>query len=724
MKKKLVAIALAFTMSIMSGCSVNVTMDKNGNVTIDGVPAAETAEKNEDVPEVSAEPEKEADAGEGVVSEESGESLVCDGGSPWIDSDLKSNIKADMNLSPRDDFHLYVNHDWLSESEIPEGKSSVSSFTNVADTIREKALKLFYDDSLEGHDAELIKAYFNAILDWEARDRAGLDPIMDTVRDIQGISSLDELSEFICDPDKSPLVPHFVNLCNTSSYDDPGSYITAILNDDFTMRDAAEYKNRTEMGERYIKAQSKLTEAMLTRLGYSKAEAGEAFDSVIDLESKLAEVALTQEDYMATDLIDRINNVYEPYELDAFSGSFPLKKFIKNMGYMDSKSFLVIEPALMERLNEIYTEDNLEAMKAYMLTGYVTKVADSLDSEAYDASVKAANISSGSTGRQKDEDAAFDRVRYALTTPMDRAYLECYDASEKKEKITKICEDVLSVYRKMLEDEKWLSAQTRDKAVEKLDSIRINAVYPEKWTDYSGLDLKGLSLLECMEEIERFSAGQDRQKINGRVDHEIWDFDILESNAYYDAVENSITIILGILDEPLYYDGIKDEELLGGVGAVIGHEISHAFDTNGAQYDKDGKYLNWWKDEDYEAFRKRADRVIKYFDTITVWEGQKANGTNFHTETIADMAGIKAVLRIAENLDDFDYDKFFRAYAKTMRRLNTREIEYQRLTQDVHAPQYLRTNVTLQQFDEFYDTYGIEEGDNMYLAPEDRVTVW
>lgn len=724
MKRKIIAIVLACSMIVSSGCSANVAMDENGKITVDGVPIEELAEEYGDILGEQDKPQEEGDEEAAEEAAEDEESPVIDGGSPWVDSNLKGNIKEDMEISPKDDFHLYKNYDWMLKAEIPEGRSSVSSFTNVSDQIEEKALALLTDDSLKGHDAELIQTYYNTILDWDERDKAGLDPIMDTVKDIQEISSLDELSELICDPDRDPYLPTFINMGNVPSYDDPESYITAIVGEGFNLKDAAEYKKRTEYGDRYYESSLNLSKAMLTRLGYSEEEAREMFDTVIDLEGKLAEVALTSADYMATDLVDKINNVYEPDELKDFSKSFPFNEVIKSSGYEDADLFMVREPALMERLNEIYTEDNLEALKDYVLIGYVIRVADALDSEAYDASVEYNNTISGSTGREKDEIVAFDSVRAALSTPMGKAYLERYDSTEKKERITKICEDIIDAYRKMLEKEDWLSEETREKAIEKLDAIRINAVYPEKWKDYSSLDLKGLSLFDCNKEITRFIRKLDFSKTNGKVDHEIWDLDILETNAYYDSQDNSINIILGILDEPIYYDGMPDEELYGGIGAAIGHEISHAFDTNGAQYDKDGNYTNWWKDEDYEAFKERADKLIKYYDTITVWEGQNVIGTNIQTEAIADMAGIKALLQIAEDKDDFDYDKFFSSFARTWRRITTREYDYLCLTQDVHPLGYLRTNVTLQQFDEFYDTYEIKEGDNMYLAPEDRVAVW
>ena len=157
---------------------------------------------------------------------------------------------------------------------------------------------------------------------------------------------------------------------------------------------------------------------------------------------------------------------------------------------------------------------------------------------------------------------------------------------------------------------------------------------------------------------------------------------------------------------------------------VIGHEISHAFDTNGAQFNKDGNLSNWWTEEDMKAFQERADRLIAYYDSIIPFQGQQVRGVNVQTEAIADMGGLKCMLSIAEQKPDFNYDQFFRQFAAIWRRLSSYEFEMLCLTQDTHSLHYLRTNVTLQQFEEFYETYDIQPGDGMYLAPEDRIEVW
>ena len=293
-----------------------------------------------------------------------------------------------------------------------------------------------------------------------------------------------------------------------------------------------------------------------------------------------------------------------------------------------------------------------------------------------------------------------------------------------KEDITGLCKDVIGGYRDMLKEEDWLSEETRTEAVKKLESMRINAVYPDKWQDYSKLDLNGLGYLECCHAINAYNAGIDRSRTGQKVDKDIWTVNILQCNAFYNKQDNSINIILGILDDAFYNEDMSREELLGGIGTVIGHEISHAFDEKGSQFDENGNLKAWWKDEDHKAYGDRMAVLSGYLDGITGFNGTNVTGSNISAEAAADMAGMKVMLYLAGKEPDFDYDRFFRQYASIWRTITSPEAEYDKLLKDQHPLNYLRTNVTLQQYDEFYEEYGVNEGDGMYLAPDERVAVW
>ena len=278
-----------------------------------------------------------------------------------------------METSPGDDFYLYVNHDWICDNEIKAGKSSESSFTEVSDKVFKKALAVLKDDTLTGHDAELAQGYFNAFLDWDTRDKEGIEPARDTVKNIADIKNMEELTAFILDSGNSWKVPVFVKFKNDPDLKNTGNYLTYIEHADFILNDAAEYSNRTSYGDLYYKAELKIAESLLTRLGYTDKEAQAMFEQAIEFESILAPLSFTKADESQPSYYDRMYNIYEADKLDELSPVFPLSDLLKSRGYGKAERLCVLEPEAIKRLNEIYTEDNLEAIKSYMLAGYITK---------------------------------------------------------------------------------------------------------------------------------------------------------------------------------------------------------------------------------------------------------------------------------------------------------------------------------------------------------------
>jgi putative endopeptidase len=359
-----------------------------------------------------------------------------------------------------------------------------------------------------------------------------------------------------------------------------------------------------------------------------------------------------------------------------------------------------------------------------MAVHYLIYMADKLDRECYEASVEMNNTLSGANGIEPDEDAAYNAVLRYIPEPLEKVYLDRYDCSEAKDDITGLCEEVIDTYKEMLKQEEWLSGTAGEKAAEKLDSMIIKAVYPDKRPDYGSLSIEGLDYVGCVKEINRFKNELDRKRTGGRVDRELWRNRILVANAYYEPQENSINIGAGILGDVFYDRDMSRAELLGGIGCIIGHEISHAFDESGSGFDGSGRLADWWEEDDRKAFKERTGRLTEFYDGITAFEGYNIRGENIRNEVAADMAGMKVILMLAEKDDQFDYDAFFRQYAGVWKQISTYEREVYRLTRSEYPLNYLRVNAVVQQFDEFYDTYGVEEGDGMYLAPEDRVSVW
>jgi len=299
---------------------------------------------------------------------------------------------------------------------------------------------------------------------------------------------------------------------------------------------------------------------------------------------------------------------------------------------------------------------------------------------------------------------------------------------ETKEDVEKITKEIVETYKKQIENLEWMSASTKKNAIDKLDKLNVKIGYPEEWIDYSKISVKsyedGGSLFENIVTL-RISANDERySRINQRVDKKKDVFTPQTVNAFYSANENSIIIPGGIIQGHFYDPNKTREENLGGIGAIIGHEISHAFDNIGAQYDSNGNLNNWWSKKDYEQFTAKAEKIANFYSQIEVLPGSRINGYRTVGENIADIGGVSCLLDILDKMDMPNYKAFFESYATTWRQITTKEYAEYVLNLDVHSPNKFRVNGVLPQFQKFYDTYGITEKDGMYVKPTDRIGIW
>lgn len=368
-------------------------------------------------------------------------------------------------------------------------------------------------------------------------------------------------------------------------------------------------------------------------------------------------------------------------------------------------------------------------MRDTMIVKGVIQRASDLDRECYDWSNDCADEIEGVDQEQDDETFFAESVSGMMKWPVAQLYTENYLKKEDKERISEIVEEIKDAYHGILEDADFLSDETREKAIEKLEAIEPRVLYPDSWEKYSceGLDFKGPDeggmLWEALQKLEDWELDEEVEEFTAPVDKEIWAVTPQTFNCSYDPHSNCMYILGAYARGGIYNSEMSDEEVLAKLGISIGHEISHAFDRTGAQFDKNGNMKNWWTDEDKAEFKKRNARLAEYYDNIHPWEGQNLKGKTITGEACADMAGMKVVLKIAEKKKDFDYDKFFRAFANLWLTKENLQMAWAHLENE-HPMNYLRINCTLQQYDEFLDQYGITEGDTMYLAPEDRVNIW
>ena len=654
---------------------------------------------------------------------------------PWINSSILGEVTKDVNPSIKDDFFVNVNHDWLVNAKLRPGFDSETPVFDAADIVKNRCIEFLTDKSLKSddpvlaHDIELIQGYYDLFLDWEGRNKLGVEPLMPLVEKIKTIDSLDSLTEFLLSEEAREVGVGLFGLQVMFSPEDSSSYAVFVNSTELALEDSDEYKSLSENGKRVKKAVDDKTIYMLGRVGIEEVAASRLLDASYAFETKVAKNIMGVLEQNDPDSLNKTINYVSVNDIKGMQGKLPVAEYMDKYGYSVSKTINLSEPDWLKGFAELYTDENLNGMKAYLLTTLVREFINKTDEEAFRKYQEINNAQRGITESMPDEDLAFREAKKLLPYSFARLYVKKYVTPEMKQEIYDFCKESVDVYREMLQGTDWMTEETKKAAINKLDHLKINALYPEKWLDDSIFQFdskeKGGSYADAQKAITRGIIARQMSQINGKVDRDIWEIDILDTNAFYAPWENSVNIIPGYFCDVTYRSDMSLEEKYGAVGSVIGHEISHAFDTNGAQYDETGNLKDWWTKEDKQVFRERANKLVEYFNNVVAFDdGTPYNGQMVQTEAIADMAGLKCMLKLAEKVPNFDYDKFFRANAKMWARVHTVESAENAVLTDTHPLHYLRGNVTVQQYDEFLKTYDVKEGDGMYLAPEDRIAVW
>ncbi len=650
-------------------------------------------------------------------------------GTPWMDIDLEGNVTADTPTDLKDNFALWVNKDRILSMEIPEGFLAAGNTVDVNIKGTRDMNALFHGEVPEDHDAKLAYDYFYLLCDWDARDARGVAPLKEMVDAVEGITSLEALTEYFV---KTPWENRLYCLwkeSNTQDTENPGTNVLSIKDGYRLILDPAEYIQLTDEGANQKETYEAFFRKMLEKLGYSEEEAKQKFDNCFAWETLLNTVRANEEDNEGANLY------YTHSELVALTPNVPiLESLEKADGYPAMDRYLVPESAVLEKLNEIYTEENLPLMRDYLIVHGVYEKAEALDWESYSLVTDCQEMISSGTHYvpEKEEylaSLACDDVNSVIAWPVSKLYVERHADPADKARISALVEEIVDAYYGILADADFITDETRAGAIAKLDSMTRNVMYPDNWEPYSFEDVnfaskeEGGNLWEAWCAIRKHNHDKTVAEATKPFDRTIWDSLPFVGNCTYTPSVNGIYINAAFVQAPNYRPDMSDEELYAYIGTAIAHEISHAFDAFGAMYDKDGNYMNWWTEDDYAAFREKNEKLAAYYNAMHPWEGQDFHGEAMIGEACADMAGLKCILRIAAEKPDFDYDRFFCAYADRCAVKETLMMAMARI-EDEHPMNYLRINANLQQYDEFLDFYGITEGDNMYLAPEDRVAIW
>ena len=324
-----------------------------------------------------------------------------------------------------------------------------------------------------------------------------------------------------------------------------------------------------------------------------------------------------------------------------------------------------------------------------------------------------------------DDNGALTKIaQAALPILYEQSYLALQGFKEVKDKVSQLITDILSGFEEIFAEETWLSSSTRERAIRKIQMMSFESCYPDFYKDFVEIKDDDLETVSGVALLNRYYDAYVETIFNGisLPSREWLTMPTYTNNAFYSPTTNSFVILNGLV-RGLYYSE-ETEVLYGTLGAVIGHEITHGFDSSGSQFDEYGRQSSWWTNADWNKFEAKVQKMISFYDSITLWGDTKAIGDNNNTEATADMGGMRVMLHLAKKVPNFDYDLFFRSFAYLWCRAPFGMDAAQSLREDTHPFYYLRTNVTLAQFDEFIETYNIQPGDGMYMPENQRVKIW
>ncbi|MGT2923654.1 M13 family metallopeptidase [Streptococcus caviae] len=627
----------------------------------------------------------------------------------------------------QDDFYDAVNGEWEKTAVIPDDKPRTGGFSDLSDEIEDLMLATT-DQWLAGENLpedsilQNFVKFHRQVADYDKRETVGVAPALPLIEEYQNLSSFAEFASKIADyemagkPNLLPfgVAPDFMNAQVNVLWAEAPSLI---------LPDTTYYAKDNENGKELLAKWRAMQEELLPKFGFETAEIKDLLDKVIELDAKLAQYVLSSEE--SSEYV----KLYHPYDWADFTKlapELPLDAiFTQILGQKPDKVIVPEERFWTQFAKEFYSESNWELLKASLVLAAAGAWNSYLTDDIRILSGSYSRALSGTPQPMDKKKAAF----YLAQGPYNQA-LGLWYAGEKfspeaKADVEAKVATMIDVYKERLSKTDWLAPATRDKAITKLNVITPHIGYPEqlpKTYAQKIIDDK-LSLVENAQNLAKISIAYSWSKWNKPVDRKEWHMPAHMVNAYYDPQQNQIVFPAAILQAPFYSLEQSSSANYGGIGAVIAHEISHAFDTNGASFDENGSLNNWWTDEDYKAFKERTDKVVEQFDGLDSY-GAKVNGQLTVSENVADLGGLACALEAAKKEADFSARDYFINFA-TIWRMKARPEYMQMLAAiDVHAPGKLRTNVQVANFDDFFAAFDVKEGDGMWRDKDKRVIIW
>jgi endothelin-converting enzyme/putative endopeptidase len=653
---------------------------------------------------------------------------------------ILDDARPGMNLDirPQDDLFGHVNGTWLEEVEIPSDRASWGPFVMLADAAEQQVHEIIEAcarGEVAGDDARKIGDLFASFMDEDRVNELGSTPIHGVLASIDALGDLGDLAAFLGEFERRGGGGLFGSYVDT---DDRNSdrYLVNVVQGGIGLPDESYYRE-----EKFAEIRAKYVDYMEKMLALAgRPEPRATAETVLALETRLAQGHWERAE--TRDVI-KTYNLTSYAELRALLPSFDLDTYIRNLGgepVSDGRGTLaeaiVREPSYLTHLEGVLADTAIEDWKAFLSIRAIRSAAAYLSDEFVELNFDFyGRTLSGTPELRARWKRGVALVEGGLGEAVGREYVARHFPPRSKALMDDLVDNLLQAYRESIAALDWMGEETKQRAFEKLDTFRPKIGYPVKWRDYSTLEIDKGDLVGNVLAIAAFETDRQLRKIGAPVDRDEWFMLPQTVNAYYNPGTNEICFPAGILQRPFFDADADPAENYGGIGAVIGHEVGHGFDDQGAQYDGLGNLNDWWTADDKAAFELKSKALIDQYDGFEPRNlpGEHVNGALTVGENIGDLGGLTIALKayrislgdqpIPERDGISGLERLFLNWAYVWRTKRRKELEQQYLATDPHSPSEFRANI-VRNLDEFHDVFGTRPGDGLWLDPEDRVRIW
>lgn len=642
----------------------------------------------------------------------------------------------DKTVRPQDDFYNFVSGTWMKTAKIPSDKPTWGSFNKLADDTDNNSMtilnSLLKDKFADGSEGKKIQDLYATYMNMQKRNADGIKPIQENISKIDAIKNLTDLQNYLATVTKEGDNTFY----SWGVYSDlKDSNMNAVYLGDASLGMGRDYYQKVDVKNTEALAEyQKYVASMLKELGYTNADA--AAKGVVDYEKSIAKHLLTNEQ-------SRDNTLqYNPKtiaELSSLVKNVDLASYLKKVG-VNTDRVIIGEIGYYKNFDQLVNAKNLPVIKDYLKFHMINGGASYLSEKLGDT--KFAFYGKYLRGQQEQRalnKRGYELINGSLGEAFGKLYVEKYFPAEAKAQMVELIDYLKKSFAVHINGLTWMSSTTKEKAMTKLNKFTVKVAYPDTWKDYSKLNItpesKGGNLYANLQNIAEWQYNKDLAKIGKPVDKTEWGMTPQTVNAYYNPVYNEIVFPAAILQPPFFNPKADAAVNFGGIGAVIGHEISHGFDDSGAQFDADGNLVDWWTPEDKANFEKATKALAAQYDKYEPVKGTFVNGTFTNGENIADLGGVNIAydalqmyLKDKGNpgvISGYTQDqRFFLSWATVWRTLSSEKYMVNQVKTDPHSPGYFRSFGPLTNVDAFYKAFDVKPGDKLYKKPEDRIKIW